>query len=481
MKSTSRLGVGAVRPCRSLNHCHRSLLKTLVFCALGVLSANGRTQGVLAPAGCPVFHCTVEATGVLQGGIVQQVPSIASNKLLGDLRYQGCSGDGRRLTCLYYRDKSAGSSAGTLKVLDATTLQPVWGSAGTPGSYDPVSAGTQGQVPLNLADGRIAAGDSSVHALYDANGIVLGQLPLGGKGNNFGLTPVSAAYVIVSQSDGALTLVDLTTWQSVDVLWLRDPKTSSAISLVSPSSGTDNVLYAIGVSSGVKKRGLLFAVTVDVARRKLVLRSSFAFAGRSGASPVVYASSLSGLPYSLVLVHAPGLLGEAQPSNRLIALMDDGVSLSPAWVLGLSAPLPVAPTIDPITQTLFYVYGSDTRIHQVNVLTGTPVGEFDIAATARMTAGFGLNGHLGAAQSGGTFTLLLSGSVPSGMGGAGQYVMAFEPIDMPGAMLWVRKIAGSADSHTAAWNLGPSMHTGISCPIVVGTSSGVTRLCDTGS
>lgn len=475
---TCRFPVGRACPCRSSLRFAEALPGALLACMLLLPGGTGHAQE-LSGAGCPVFHCTVEATGVMTGAIVQQVSSVTSNNTLGTLKYQACSGNGQRLSCLYATDTGAGTSAGTLKVLDATTLQPVWGSAGTAGSYNPDAADTNGQVPVNLADGRIAAGDAAVHALYDVDGLVLAKLALGGTGNNFGLTPIGAGFGIVSQADGVLTLVDMTGWQKLDVLALRDPQTQESVSLVSPSSGAGGVLYAIATSSS-GQRGLLFAVSVDARTRKLVARSSFVYAGRSGASPVVVSASVSGLPYNLVLVHAPGLLGEAQPLNRLVGLMDDGVSLSPAWMLALAGPLPVAPTVDHVTQTLFYVYRSDTKVHQASLSTGAPLRDFDIAALAAMPAGFKLNGHLAATQAGTTFTLLLSGSVPSTKPDMGQYVMAFEPIDMPGAMLWIRKIASRADTYTAAWNFAPSRQEGIWCPIVAGTGSGVTRLCDAG-
>src|SRR4029453_4243037 len=99
--------------------------------------------------GCPMFHCTPEATGVMTGALLTHPTAVLSNSTLGTMEHQGCSGDGARLACLFTVDAVAGGVGnGTLKVIDATTLQPTWGSAGVANSYDidPSSSST-GQVP----------------------------------------------------------------------------------------------------------------------------------------------------------------------------------------------------------------------------------------------------------------------------------------------------------------------------------------------
>jgi hypothetical protein len=462
--------------CPRLLRAHAILLPMMAL----VLSPSPTVaQGILAERGCPLHHCNVEGTGVMRGALVEQVQHVSHNKDLGVLRFQGCSGDGDRLSCLFARDTASGPHAGTLKVIDATTLQPLWGSAGRADSYDPVDGQTLGQVPLNLLGGRIAAGDAAVHALYGPNGRVLATLALGGAGNNFGLTPIGESWGVVSQADGVLTLVDLVAWEPVAALTLRDPQTQARVRLVAPSSGTDGVLYALGVGSRGEP-GLLFAVGVDEATRTLVVRSSFAFGGASGASPVVFAPRDSDLAQALVILHLPGLAGEDAPVHRLVALADEGDRLTPAWMLPLAGPLAVAPTIDPLTRTLFYATSSSARVVQLNALTGEPIREFDMAALSSMPAGFRLNGHLGATRDGVRFTLLLSGAAPADQPGEGQYVLAFQPTLGNGHLLWTHRIAARPDTYTAAWNLGPSTTPDIVCPIVVGPRSGITRLCDTG-
>lgn len=55
---------------------------------------------------------------------------------------------------------------------------------------DPGSS-SGGQAPVLFANGDIAAGDKTYHVRYNLAGGVAGRLALAGKGNNFGLTPIS--------------------------------------------------------------------------------------------------------------------------------------------------------------------------------------------------------------------------------------------------------------------------------------------------
>lgn len=444
--------------------------------------AAGSAAQTLAPVGCPVFHCTTEATGVMYQPIIQQPISVTVNSALGTLRAQGCSGDGSRLSCLFATDTTTGIGQGTLKVLDATTLQPIWGSAGAPNSRDLDAASSAGgQVPLVFSNGNVAAGDASAYVLYDASGAVLNQLAVGGIGNNFGLTPISETYGIVSQTDGVLTLVNMSTWQPISVLTLRDPVTAAPVSLVSPSSATANVLYAVGFNSS-NGRGFLFSVVVDPVTQSLKVRSTLTFRGRTGASPVVVTPSISGLSNNLILLHVPGLISDPQPQNRLVGLLDYGTGFKAAWVVSLTQALPVSPAIDQVSYSLFFGYNNDVRVYQYNFLSGAQVNVFDIQALGAFPGTFALNGHLASTQTGTVFTLLLSGTVTSAPVGNGQYVMAFTPIAAPSTLLWQASILRSRSyAYTAAWILGPSSQPGVYCPIVVGVSAatgGITRLCD---
>ena len=54
------------------------------FCASILLATCCEAQS-LAPDGCPVFHCTVEATGVTFEPVIEAVSTTNSNISLGEL------------------------------------------------------------------------------------------------------------------------------------------------------------------------------------------------------------------------------------------------------------------------------------------------------------------------------------------------------------------------------------------------------------
>ena len=457
-----------------------SLACSISLAAFG--AAPALASETVASAGCPLFHCTAEATGVMYQPVV--TPTLMTkNSTLGNMKAQGCSGDGTLLACLFTTDNATGVGQGTLKVLNGTTLQPIWGSAGIVGSYNlNASTAAGGQVPVNFSDGRIAAGDATVHVLYDAAGTALGVLPVGGKGSNLGLTPISDTLGIVSQSDGVLTLVDLTAWQSLGTLTLRDPGTGARVTLVSPSSASDGVLYSVG-QNAKNNHGFLFAVVPNASANGLVARSTFTFVGKTGASPVVVTPVQSGLSGNLILLHTPGLLADPVPQNRLLGVVDDGSSLATQWTIALTDALSVAPTIDEVTQTLFFQYRGP-EIFQYGYVSGDAVNVFDIGALGNFGPNFTLNGHVVSVQTGINFKLLLSGTAPPTPTSRqpAQYVIAFAPTTDPTSLLWTRKIDAKAYSYTAAWTLGPSGKAGVKCPIVVGVSTQkagiLTRLCN---
>jgi hypothetical protein len=450
-----------------------------IFSALLFLVPAGRAAAQeIAPVGCPVFHCTAEATGVMAQPVVPRVSRVTNNAALGTLKGQGCSGDGVRLACLFATDTVVGSGQGTLKVLDATTLQPLWGSRDAPNSFElDAASASMGQAPLMFADGQIAAGDASWLIRYDAAGGATGVLPLAGKGNNLGLTPVSDNFGIVSQTDGMLTLVNMATWQSIATLQLRDPVTQTPVALVSPSSATTKVLYAVG-GIGKTNTGYLFAVVYDSATKRLKVRSTYVFTGKSGASPVVVPPAVSGLASNVVLLHVPGLVGDTTPHDRLLALTDTGAGFTKLWSIDLAQPLLVTPTIDQASKTLFFVYGSDRYVHQHDLLSGSPLASYDIRLLGGFPVNFTLNGHLGAAPVGGAYTLLLAGAVTATPGVNGQYVIAFDPSSTTPSVVWTAKVRSRADQYTGAWNLAPSGTASTYCPVVVGSSSGISRICD---
>ncbi len=459
---------------------HRRLLQR-AFCISVLLGSICQAQS-LAPDGCPVFHCTIEATGVTLQPLIAAVSTITSNSALGVLPKQGCSGNGATLTCLFSTDNATGIAQGTLKMLDATTLQPIWGSAGLASSYNlDAPSSSDGQVPVNFANGTIAAGDSHYLVRYTAKGAVIRKLSLRGNDLNFGLTPISDTYGIVSQANGVLTLVNFSTWTNAGTLVLLDPVTNGSLQLVSPSSGAANVLYAVAQNK-VSGNGFLFSVTINPTTNRLEVSSVFTFTGQTGASPVVVTPSISGLPNNLILLHVPGLIGDPQPKNRLLGLSDSATGLQQIWAVPLSAPLIVSPTVDQGSMSFFYHQNYSPIIYQNQLVTGAEIRSFNLQTIAGVPGPFSLNAHLGATQYGSVFTMLLGGGFTSAPGVGAEYVMAFQPIASPGAVLWSKQISSVPASYLAAWNFAPSSETGIVCPIAItdytSGDSAIVRLCD---
>ncbi len=456
----------------------------------GVPPARSATNTApVATTGCPLFHCTPESTGVMYQPIVKNPSTVIATSGLGTLKAQGCSGDGVHLACLFATDSvSSGVNKGTLKLLDAATLQPIWGSAGVASlygatnTYDIGSSFSVGEVPLFFSDGRIAAGDGSVYVLYDQSGRAIGVIQLQSKASNMGLTPISAKYGVISQSDGTLTLIDMTTWTKVGdpVVLMGD---GASISLASPSSGTDGVLYAVGTNRG-SGRGYLFAVVLSTTGTPTLSYHTYAYIGSTGASPVVVKPSITGFSGNLILLHTPGLVSDGTSTkDRLMGLIDNSTGFSNAWApIVLEQAIGVAPTVDEVTKSFFFQYDLKQNIYQYNLLNGSSTATFDIANLAGFIAkNFKLNGHLGAIQTGSSYSILLSANESANINPnlTGEYTLIFTPAGSSGQpVLWKKKIAGVADQYTAAWNVGPSSSAGLSCPIVVGTTNGISRLCD---
>ena len=65
-------------------------------------------------------------------------------------------------------------------------------------------------------------------ARYNSSGAVIGKLSLRGNDLNFGLTPISDTYGVVSQANGVLTLVNMSTWKNAGTLVLLDPVTNGS-------------------------------------------------------------------------------------------------------------------------------------------------------------------------------------------------------------------------------------------------------------
>jgi len=441
--------------------------------------SGAASASTLAPQGCPISHCTPASTGLIGQPLLDAVTVVNSNSGMGLLHAEGCSGDGARLYCLFMRDKAIGVRKGTLKAIDTTTLKPQWGSAAAAGAdLDPNSAAV-GQVPVIFDDGSIAAGDGSVENLYSASGALLAQLSLGGQGTNFGLEPLSPDYGVVSQGNGVLTLVSLASWQNRGSLTLTDPVTQSPVNLVAPASASAGVLYALTYDN-THDSGTLYSVVIDPDTQQLSVRSTLSFTGRSTAKPVVVSPDISGLSTDLVLVQAPGLIGDVTPQNRILGVADSGVQLSTLWSIALAAPVTVAPTVDAGSRSLFYQSGY--YIRQNSLTSGAALQAFNLRTIGGFPSAFRLNGHIGGSNAMGAFTLLLSGGVTAPSSAAGEYVMLFRPLITPTALTWSMKIADQQASYTGAFDFAPATQTGVMCPIAIAvnglTSATLTRLCD---
>jgi hypothetical protein len=468
-----------------------AVLLLVLLATTALLPLPARSES-LAASGCPMFHCTVEATSVVAAGVVPAIPDSNNNAALGALLYQGCSGNGTVLTCLYSTDSASGTSAGTLKVLNATTLQPIWGSAGTPGSYNPsASAAADGQLPVNFADGTFSAGDNSYYVHYSAAGAVLGKAALTGAGSDFGMTPISSTYGVVSQTNGVLTLIDLATWTSVDSVRLSAPHSNDPIKIVSPSSGAPGVVYVVGYDATTGD-GYLYAIRVKAGTTQLVATSVYPFLGSSGASPVVVLPSISGLANNLVLLAAPGLNGAPLGQSYLAAVLDVTTStgLALAWSIPVAAPLIVTPTLDPSSGSLFYTVPGSPDLYQASIQTGTPIAAFNLQTIGGFPKQFQLSGHLNSNVAASATTILLGAVVtPTGTAPSTLYAIAFQPAT--GALLWPAQALAKTNVplstsyvniYTAAWNYAPSTQPGIDCVIAIAVEgddlSKIVRLCD---
>jgi len=179
----------------------------------------------------------------------------------------------------------------------------------------------------------------------------------------------------------------------------------------------------------------------------------------------------------------PGLTGDSQPKNRLLALLDSPASgLTLSWEVALPAYMSVSPTLDQASMSLFYHDNGGSVVHQNDLLTGAPISAFNIQAIGGYPKSFVLNGHLGASESGSPFTLLMAGAYTTSPGVGAQLVITFQPIASPGTLLWATQISSVPAEYLAAWNFAPSSQSGVICPIAVSDdtngNSAIVRVCD---
>ena len=446
---------------------------------LGVLASSGSAsssaQVAAAPTGCPQFHCTPEASGVVSQPIVGS-PALAatitlSEPSLGTLLAQGCSGDGTLLACLV--DPPADPS-GRLKVLDTTarpTMAVIASDAMLPPSKRLGRTWSNGQVPFVFADGRIGAGDARSYNIYDFTGPMPKATsaalpaPVPPGATTMGLTDLGNGYGVVSRTDGVLTFIDMQQGTAVGSLALTGASGEMA-TLASVPSASNGVLYAVANGDS----GYLFAVSMEGGTVPATWNWRYAYSGNTGASPVEVTPFATGYSNTLVLLHVPAT---ESSGPQLQGLIDNGSSATVQWYIPLAVDLTVSPVVDELDHKLYLVYKNDDQVFGYPLYVDGPAPAVNAEGTAydleAMTglSSLQINGHLAASQSGPAqdFTLLVAAKATSG-GSSSEYMIALRPSPAPGSA-WSTLISPEAARYIAAWNLSPSSTPGIYCPLVV--------------
>lgn len=445
--------------------------------ALGVLavgaSASGRAQVAAATAGCPQFHCTVEATGAMSQPILGSAGLLTtatpSEPDFGTLLAQGCSGDGTRLACL------VDSPSGTLKIVDTTT-RPTLRVVHSDKEFMPEQqlkrGWSNGQAPFMFADGRVGAGDAATYRIYDFDAtpptVASVALPVPARAVTMGLTDMGNGYGVVARSDGVLTFIDMAQGSYIGVLSLEDPN-GDAVKLSSPPSASNGVLY-VAATGNDGQDGYLFAVSMDGGVAPTTWNWRYPFIGTPGASPVEATPAATGYANTLVLLHVPG-----PGTPQLQAILDKGSSATLQWYIPLARDLAVAPSVDEANRRVYFIYRHGRVVYGYPLDVDGPAPAVNADCTSydlRAMTGLStlkLNGHIGAVQTPGLpsdFTLLLAATTQTSDSPGSEYVVALRPNPPPGAA-WSTLISTPAAVYTAAWNLSPSTTPGIYCPVVV--------------
>lgn len=460
---------------------HAATLMLVAWATCGIVSSHA--QGAAATIGCPQFHCTPEATGVMFQPIIDS-PSLArhitrSPASLGTLYAQGCSGNGTLLACLV--DPPPGTF-GTLKILDTRARPAMTVVASDASSFPSMALGTgwsHGQAPFMFSDGRIGAGDANWYRIYkfnQANPTVTSiALPPPARGaNTTGLTDLANGYGVVARNDGVLTFINMAQGTAVGSLTLAGPN-GEAVTLASPPTSSDGVLYVVANGDS----GYLFAVSMVGNVVPSTWNWCFTYDGKTGASPVEATPVATGYSSTLILLHVPGTSPE---TPQLLGILDNGSSATLQWFIPLAEDLVVSPSVDAGNHMVYLIYSDDYRVYgyPLNV-AGTPPVLNDMGTTYDLEALTGLsslqlNGHIGAIQTevAGDFTLLLAaeaspGSTPSSsasLNPRSEYMIVLQPTPAPGSA-WSTLISAKPARYAAAWNLSRSSARGVYCPVVV--------------
>ncbi len=408
--------------------------------------------------------------------LVPMVTGFLSNNSYGSIKAQGCSGNGQVVACLFSKDNFTDAKKGTLKLIDAKTLNAIWGSSQSGGVDLAWSGIFAGEVPSFLPDGSIVAGDNIYLNKYDINGKLIYSIsPLPSTANNMGLTLINDGLGVVSQTDGTLTLIDLNLGQILDSKKILDMKTGEAIKLVSPSTGSLNTIYSVGKNS--VSQGYLFSIHLDPSSTRLEIGSQFKFDGPTGASAVILKPTQTGLSSNLILLHSPGINGDGL--NHLLGILEQTTSLQVLWNALLPGQLVVSPTIDDVAKIVYLVLLQDANIYSFNFADGTTAKKpINVASLLNLSSGFKINGHMSSSQTGGKFSILVAGSIGYGAG-IGQYVVAVNPSSKLPKLIWGQRIAAQPMSGMSAWNASTYGTGNVNfCPLVSSPDMTLTRICD---
>ncbi len=383
----------------------------------------------------------------------------------GNLVAQGCSGDGKRLACLYSVDKSG---TGTLKVFDPIEKRQIWGSKG---SYDlNASKAGMGQVPFITSTGQILASDNQSVVRYTSTGALVKTLKLTGSLDSlsFGVVGLTQNIGLVNQKNGALTAFDLDQLTNKGSIQLKN-NSGSNVRLSSPVSAHKNRVYAATQESGT---GLMnsYLKAIEATNNTLSQKWEFSYRGMTGASAVVVPPQISGRVYPMLLLHTPARAGSSTVADELVALEDQGSTFKILWRIPLSSGMEVSPLINP-GKRHFYLQlkGSPAlRTYDFNGVYLSSVNIRTLEPEGMNWSDLTLNGHLV-----GTFTAATQMVFLSGGGATGQFVMGLDPV--AGALVWATQTFSSKEQYTGAWTI--QTRSGGNCPIVLGPNSGISVLC----
>lgn len=452
------------------------------------LSVDGLTStlpsSALLPStgACPTFHCAPEASGAMSLGLTASSYVTEWNPRIGRMVGQGCSGDGSVLACLVASDSTR---TGTLKLLDPNTKSERWGSAKR-GSFDLSMYAAFGQVPVLTSDHAVLAADDQWVARYDlgtGSAQTLKLSPVRTFSSSFGVVPLTGTRALVTLAKGDVFAFDAKAMRLEGKLSLRSA-TDRALTVVSPATASGDRAYLVTRESG-GSLAPAYLTALELSGGDPAVRWTYPYRGTSGASAIVVTPQVSGRTRPIVVFHAPGRASGTTREDLLVALEDQGQTWALLWEKKLSVAPEVSPLIDPIHRTLILQDQSSTRsnvppvVHTLAIDSGVELATVDLrnlAPTPGAWDDFVLNGHLVGTFSQGSATALVSAK-----GTSGQLVLGLDPGEplalppKPPSVRWSHT-TNAVDAYTAAWTIHVRPD-GVTCPVYVGSATGVNLLC----